>query len=97
MTTHALVQYVVTDEEAYGRYRSLAGPSVKQYGGTFSLKGSVARTLEGAERRTNVTLIQFESHEGAVAWYESPEYQAAVAARSDAGDMDISIIESSPA
>jgi uncharacterized protein (DUF1330 family) len=92
MSTYALVRYEVTDEEAYARYRQLAGPSVKLHGGSVVTKGAAHQNLEGGDHLNQVVLIAFPSPEATTAWFNSPEYVAARRARAGAGEMSITIL-----
>lgn len=91
MSTYALVRHQVTNEEAYGRYRVLAGPSVKLHGGRLVTKGTVHTELEGDSPLDHMVLLAFPSPEAASAWFHSPEYTSAREARDGAGEMRISI------
>ncbi len=92
MSTHVLIRYSVTDEDAYVRYRELAGPSVSAHDGVFVVKGSLGPHLEGDDDNANVAVISFPSAERATSWYRSEVYQRAVEARRGAGPMVISIV-----
>lgn len=82
----------VHDAEAYGRYAELAGPAIARYGGVFLARGGRYRQLEGTDRPRNV-VARFPSFEAAVACYESPEYQAALAHARGAATRDLVVIE----
>ena len=83
----------VTDPDRLQRYIELAGPAMRAAGGRFLARGNPAAAFEsGAIERT--TLIEFPSVEAAVAAYESPGYQEALAALGDAAQRDLRIIES---
>jgi uncharacterized protein (DUF1330 family) len=79
--------------EALAAYAKLAGPALTAAGGRFLARGEAAVTKEqGVKQRT--VLIEFDSLEAAKAAYDSPGYQAALAALgTDAADRDIRIVE----
>ncbi|WP_433800557.1 DUF1330 domain-containing protein [Actinomycetospora sp. CA-084318] len=82
----------IRDQEKLDAYVALAGPAMRDGGGTFLARGTPAAAFEqGTTERT--TLIAFDSVEQAVAAYESPAYQAALAALGDGAIRDIRIIE----
>jgi len=85
----------VLDAEAYGRYAQAAGPAIAAHGGVFLARGGRYVQLEGNERPRNV-VARFPSVEAAVACYNSPEYQAALAHAKGASERDLLIVEETP-
>ncbi len=82
----------VSDPERLAAYRDLAGPVMRAFGGRFLARGTPARAFElGSLERT--VIIEFESVERAVAAYESPDYQAALAVLGNGAERDLRIIE----
>lgn len=76
-------------------YIKLAGPAMRSAGGKFLARGNPAAAFEsGTTERT--TLIEFPSVAAAVAAYESPGYQEALAALGDGAVRDLRIIEALP-
>ena len=82
----------VTDEENYMKYAKLAGPAIEKHGGKFIARGARYVQLEGEDRPRNV-VTRFESVEAAVACYNSPEYQEALAFAKGASERDLVIVE----
>ncbi|MEQ0565382.1 DUF1330 domain-containing protein [Amycolatopsis sp. NEAU-NG30] len=83
----------ITDPEALNGYNELARAAVQAAGGrTFARGGSrvVAHEAGIAER---VVLIEFDTFDQAVAAYESPAYQKALAALPDGFERDFRIVE----
>jgi uncharacterized protein (DUF1330 family) len=82
----------VKDADKLAAYIELAGPAMREAGGRFVARGTPARAFEfGSTERA--TLIEFDSVEAAVAAYESPAYQRALAALGDGAERDIRILE----
>lgn len=82
----------VSDPRVLAAYIDLAGPAMRASGGRFLARGEPARVFEaGLPERTVV--IEFDSVEQAVAAYESPGYQEALAALGDRAERDLRIIE----
>jgi uncharacterized protein (DUF1330 family) len=82
----------ISNPAALAEYAKLAGPALGAAGGRFLARGGVAKTYEaGLDQRTVV--IEFPSVAAAVAAYESPAYQAAVAALAGGAERDIRIVE----
>jgi uncharacterized protein (DUF1330 family) len=82
----------VSDPDKLAVYIELAGPVMRASGGRFLARGLPAAAFEsGVVERTVV--IEFDSVEAAVAAYESPGYQAALAALGDGAERDLRVIE----
>ena len=75
--------------------RQAAGPAIAAHGGVFLARGGRYVQLEGNERPRNV-VARFPSVEAAVACYNSPEYQAALAHAKGASERDLLIVEETP-
>lgn len=84
----------VTDAEAYGKYAELAGPAIAKHGGRFIARGGRFVQLEGRERPRNV-VAEFDSVDAAVACYNSPEYQEALAFAKGASERELMVVETS--
>ena len=85
----------VHDDEKLKAYIKLAGPAMREAGGTFLSRGDVVHAFEGGTfGRT--TLIEFPNADVAAAAYTSPGYQAALEALGDGADREIRIIEALP-
>lgn len=82
----------VTDPDAYGKYAVGAGPAIAAHGGVFLARGGRYVQLEGNDRSRNV-VARFPSLEAAVACYNSPEYQAALAHAKGASVRDLMVVE----
>ncbi len=89
---YIIVRMTVTDPEVYARYAAMAGEAMRKYGITPLARGGRSVALEGEGRPRNVVL-EAESYEAALAYYHSPEYQAAVAVRKPAGIGELVIVE----
>jgi uncharacterized protein (DUF1330 family) len=82
----------VKDPDKLAAYAKLAGPALTAGGGRFLARGDPAKVYElGLKQRT--VLLEFESVGQAVAAYDSPAYQAALAALGDGAEREIRIIE----
>ena len=86
----------ISDHDRLRKYIELAGPAMRAAGGKFLARGNPAAAFEsGSIERT--TLIEFPSVEAAVAAYQSPAYQEALAVLGDAAVRDLRVIEASEA
>lgn len=92
MAVYAIVQVDVTDPEAYAKYAELAGPAVEKYGGEFLARGGAVAVMEGTTR-SRCVVIRFDSMDVAKAFYNGPEYQAALAHGLPASERDYKFVE----
>jgi uncharacterized protein (DUF1330 family) len=73
-------------------YLELAGPALTKAGGKVLASTNAVEAREnGASQQT--VLIEFKSFEAAVAAYDSPDYQKALAALDGGADRDLRIFE----
>jgi uncharacterized protein (DUF1330 family) len=79
MTAYVLSEVEILDPQSVGRYKQEAPASIAQYGGTYLARDATPTTFEGAfDPSERIVLISFPNEEAARAWYNSPEYQAAI-------------------
>jgi uncharacterized protein (DUF1330 family) len=81
----------ILDEPKVAAYAELAGPALRDAGGTFVARGVPEQTFESGET-TRTVVIEFESVDAARAAYESPAYQAALAALDGGAVRDLRIV-----
>lgn len=84
MTAYVLVELDFHDPSVLEEYKRLATIAGDRYGATYLARGGATDLLEGDEPPKRITLLQFPDLAAARAWYESPEYTAARAARAGA-------------
>jgi uncharacterized protein (DUF1330 family) len=83
---------IVHDAEGYKAYQAANAEPLAKYGGRFLVRAGQQNVVEGGMFPRTV-VIEFPSYADAVACYESPEYQAAKAIRSDISQMQLVIVE----
>lgn len=94
MSAFLIGRMTITNPEAYGRYRQRTPAIIAQYGGRFVSRGGTKLVLEGPADARRVVVVEFPSLQQAQAFYNSPEYQAAIALRSGAADgMELILVE----
>ena len=81
MAAYFIAQYVVNDPKLYREYQAAAAPTIAASGGEVVAFDVAAETIEGNPPGPHTVIVKFESTEAAKAWYQSPEYQAAVGKR----------------
>ena len=84
MAAYFIAQYVVKDRELYGEYQKAAGPTIQASGGKLVSFDVATETVEGASPGPQTVILEFESTEALRAWYDSPDYQAALPKRLEA-------------
>ena len=84
MAGYMIAMVDVTDMEQYREYMKLTPALVEKVGGKFLTRGGAVTTLEGELPAPRMVLLEFPSHDVAVEFYNSAEYQAAKAVRSGA-------------
>ena len=82
----------INDQAAYDEYRKRNALAFANFGGKFLVRGGSFHQVVGDARQHNV-VIEFPSHDAAIACYRSPEYAKAKALRAGAVDIDIIVIE----
>jgi uncharacterized protein (DUF1330 family) len=78
MSAYIMVHVNVHNEEEYANYAKLAGPAVAKFGGEFLARGGKSVSKEGDAYARNV-IARFDDLETAERFYDSPEYQEALA------------------
>ena len=91
--TYVVNQVVVHDPSTYSEYAARGRDAVALYGGRILAAGGRVETLEGEPIPDRVVIIEFPDHDAAMAYYRSPEYQSARAARSDAATVRFAVVE----
>jgi uncharacterized protein (DUF1330 family) len=80
----------VKDPGALAEYRRLAVPAFEKSDAVIRVRGGKAEVLEG-EPLQHVVMLEFPDLQAARAWYDSPEYQAALPHRL-AGAVSYSVL-----
>ena len=81
----------IIDEAKVAAYAELAGPALRDAGGTYVARGLPDETYESGQK-TRTVVIQFESVEAARAAHDSPAYQNALAALDGGAVRDMRIV-----
>ena len=82
----------VRDEEAYNQYVGMNAENPSKVPLELLVMYGAAQVLEG-DAPDGMVMLKFDSAEQARAWYESPEYQAALPHRIRCGDWKAFIVE----
>ena len=82
----------VSNPEGYKAYVAANAEPLRKYGAKFLVRGGQFENPEGKVRARNVVL-EFPDYAAALACYNSPEYQRAIALRTPHSAGDVIIIE----
>ena len=74
MPAYLIVDSTVTDPDGMTDYRARVGATYAKYGGKRVLRSRRLATLEGDWSPNGITMLEFESADKALEWYNSPEY-----------------------
>jgi uncharacterized protein (DUF1330 family) len=90
--------YVISEVEARDRalfeqYRTMAAPTIEQYGGRYIVRGGEAEAVEGGPPPKTMIIVEFPSMTRAREWYASREYAEALKVRRDALDRRLIFVE----
>jgi uncharacterized protein (DUF1330 family) len=66
---------VVTDQAEYEKYRQLAPGTLAAYGGRMLCAAVTRRSSKGKKPDIRTVVLEFESRERLLEWYNSPEYK----------------------
>ena len=77
MTAYAIVNYTITNAEAYKAYTASVLPTIISHGGEILVAGPGSKVIEGSPAPITVVL-KFPSQQALQDWYDSPEYQAII-------------------
>jgi uncharacterized protein (DUF1330 family) len=81
----------ILDEQKLAAYAELAGPALRNAGGTFIARGVPEQTYESGEA-TRTVLIAFDDVDAARAAHDGPAYQEALAALDGGAVRDLRIV-----
>ena len=96
MSAYVIVEFTVKDPDVYReKYADNAGQTAKEYGAEI-LANSNWEVLDGAPMLSSGVIVQFPSHETALRWYNSPEYQQLIEVRGIAMDARFSLLDGLP-
>jgi uncharacterized protein (DUF1330 family) len=83
----------VTNPDRYKDYIAANAAPIKKYGGRFIVRNGQCDVPEGQLAGRRHVVLEFDSFEMAMAFYNSPEYRAATEIRLEASTGDLVIIE----
>lgn len=96
MKAYVIVNVAIRDAERYKDYVKAATPTVAAHGGRYIVRGGRAERLEGSLAVNRIVVLEFPSYAQARNWYDSPDYQAALAIRQSCSTGDLVVVEGMP-
>jgi uncharacterized protein (DUF1330 family) len=71
----------ITNLEGYENYRSQSPGLIAKFGGRYLVRGGEGTVLEGTDPLKRAVIIEFDSYERAIEFYNAPEYRAILSHR----------------
>ena len=93
MSAYVIAEVSVTDPTPYEVYRRLVPATLEKYGGRFLVRGGAVETREGDWTPARIVVLEFASMAQARRWYDSPEYQQALAIRLKNADSKVIFVQ----
>lgn len=95
MPAYMVVAAKIQDRDAFIRsYAAPAAALVERFGGRYLMRAPGAQLLEGGfGEGASVVISEWPDKAAALAFWNSPEYAAIKAARADAADCQVLLIE----
>lgn len=93
MSAYLFVQLEIRDRERFLAYAAAARGIAPKYGARYLSAGRPGDVLEGAGLTSPIVLSEWPSADAIRAFWNSPEYQAAIALREGAATVSATIIE----
>ena len=78
MSAYLIALVDVTDMDQYRKYMALSPAIVAKFGGRFLTRGGRSEVLEGEPDSRRKVLLEFPDTKSAEAWFNDPDYQAAL-------------------
>lgn len=83
----------VHDPATFAEYRNRVTPVIEAYGGRYLVRGGALETLEGAEQRRRLVIVEFTSMDAARGFYHGSEYAPVLRLRLDSATSDVVLVE----
>jgi uncharacterized protein (DUF1330 family) len=93
LAAYVIANIHVTDPQRYEAYKVQAAASIAAHGGRYLARGGKHEVLEGHWSPHRLVILEFESYERAIEWYESQEYDAPKALRAQIAVSEIVVVE----
>ena len=93
-----MAAYMIVDEDVFNlaaidEYGAAARPTIVAHGGKALIRTTECLALEGDWKPKRLVVLEFESKEAALNWYNSPEYQATIPLRKKGANTNFLLVE----
>jgi uncharacterized protein (DUF1330 family) len=92
MTAYLVASYRITDPEGYEPYVPAVVPQLMAAGCEILVADYASQVLEGAPSEVTI-ILKFPSKAVAMAWYDSPEYEAIKHLRTDNSEGTVVLVD----
>ena len=93
MPAYIIANVNITDPETYQEYMKLVPPTLDKFGGKPVVRGGHAENLEGEWQPSRVSILEFESFDRAMQWWNSEDYAKAKAMRQRSSNTQMIVVE----
>ncbi len=93
MPAYLVAQIEVHDPAGFAEYRNRVAPVIEAYEGRYLVRGGALETLEGADQRRRLVVIEFPSMDAARSFYHGPEYAPVLQLRLNSAASDVVLVE----
>lgn len=93
MSAFVVAKVKVKDPVKFQQYAQQSGPTFAPFGGELLIKGKFLSSFAETDSCSSVAVIKFPSPKDLESWYYSDAYQALVALRDEAADIEFTHYE----
>ncbi len=90
---YIVAEVEVTDPELYATYAPKAAAAIAAFDGRYLVRGGDPQVVEGERPARRMVILEFPSRERAREFYQSAQYQEALAIRTRASKADLVMLE----
>lgn len=93
MAAYLAVQVDVKDQSEFENYKVMAASAIAAYGGKYLVRGGALTVLEGDWKPGRFVIVEFESADRAMQWWNSQEYEEAKTLRQRIATAQVILVE----
>ena len=96
MAAYLIANIVVTDREAFERYRAGVPAGIAAHGGRYLVRGGATEVVEGNPAVNRMVILEFPDMAALRRFYASPEYKPLLDLRLASTRSDVVFVEGLP-